>query len=280
MAYSPTPRANKKAFFSDLSGGHIVEFQFTPEEMKFTEGGKFIEKDMVGHYFNDSMWVSGKASPFDVRMFIDRTAESYMVDGDSDPFEQIKRHPNRFAKYGNLDIVNFVRGIAKGRSSSAFIPDFNKKQVAQTKPSAYSSSPDFAQNPDNTKGVLPDLEALLYYVRPLGLDLSKQVSQDTTSLHSSGDGKTEVKTIKIKDFQQTRFTPPPKVRFFYGDIWREGYIEEVNYTLSILNRDMIPQRLDADIRMICSRWGYLSAIDTSKVSTTPNYMFDKNKIPQ
>lgn len=267
MAYSTTPRANKKAFFSDLSGGHIIEFQFTPEQVEFTEGGKFIDREQVGHYFNDSMWISGKESPFEVQLFIDRTAESYLVEGNSDPFEQIKRHPNRFAKYANVDIVNFVKGIANGRSSSAFAP-IPGRAVGVRKPSVYSSSPDFAQNKENANGVLGDVEALMYFVRPKGLDLNKQVSQEQQELYRTPDSKTEVRTVHIQDFKQTRFTPPPKVRFYYGNIWREGYIEEVQYTLSILNSEMIPQRMDAKIQMRCSRWGYLNAINPTLIDNT------------
>ena len=44
MSLNTTPRAVKKAYFSDLEGGNILEFQFAPSELDFSEGGQFADR--------------------------------------------------------------------------------------------------------------------------------------------------------------------------------------------------------------------------------------------
>ena len=61
MELQLTQRAIKKAYFSDLDGGNILEFQFMPHELDFTEGGEYSERKPVGNYFPELMWINGKS---------------------------------------------------------------------------------------------------------------------------------------------------------------------------------------------------------------------------
>lgn len=253
MSDFTTARATKKAYFSDLDGGSILEFQFMPAELDFVEGGDFIERKKTGSYFTDMMWISGKASPFTLQFFIDRTQSSY-VQGtvNENPLSDVQRFPNRFTKYTNLDVVNMVKGMAS--SARNLLSKSRESGKSQLVASNYSATPHYNQNLDENVGVLKDLEALLFFVRPKGLKLAEL----TISTNTRGE-----QAVSVKDFQQSRFTPPPMVRFYYGSIWREGYITEVRYNLSVMNKLLVPQRLDANISMSCTRWGYLNEIRSS-----------------
>lgn len=257
-------RASRKAYFSDLDGGNILEFQFMPSELEFMEGGDFSERKPVGSYFPEFMWINGRTSPMQLQFFIDRTMASFVAgEYNQDPFSEVKRFPNKYAKYTRLDIVNMVNGLSKGQSSSGFLSTFGDKRKGQgVTPiaSGYSASPHYNQPLDENVGVLKDLEALLYYVRPLGLKLGEMTIQTSQRAVMGDKGKGEMGTIKYKDYEQARFTPPPMVRFYFGAIWKEGYISEVNYNLSVLNKKLVPQRLDAKLTMVCTRWGYLSEV--------------------
>lgn len=266
-----TERAKKKAYFSDLDGGHIVDFQFAPEELNLTEGGRFADRVTVGHYFTDYVWLSGKPNKLKLTMWIDRTQES-MITGDLDvnPFEDVLRFPRRSRpRFTNFDVVNLVRGIASGGTSSGFASTFKKKNTAganQIDPTVHSATPDFNQSGYNESvGVYRDVEKLMYYVRPEGFELGTATFQN--------DG-----SVKISDFKQARFTPPPMCRFFYGSMWMEGYIEEVKYNLTVMNKQLVPRRLEAEISFIRTNWGYLneiasdvSAEDFYEVSSSPRY---------
>jgi len=259
MSNITTDRAVKKAYFSDLSGGHIIEFQFSPHELDFSEGGNYADRVSTGNYFTDLIWISGRPNKFNVQLFIDRTQESYFVDNfNQDPFSEISRFPNRNPKYLNFDIVNLAKGIANGGTSSGFASSFKKKYDGdgnKVEASTYSASPHYRQTQfDENVGVLKDLEALMYYVRPEGLNLAE------ATFRSDG-------SVSIKDFSQQRFTPPPMVRFYFGAIWREGYITNVDYNLSVMNKQLVPKRLDATIEIACTRWGYLNDVKPQEINT-------------
>lgn len=255
-----TERATKKAYLTDLNGGNVIDFQFTPEELEFFEGGRFADRQSVGEYHTDYIWISGKPNKFNLKMWVDRTQEAFATGVvNVDPFADSSRFPgvaNR--KYTNFDLVNLVRGIRNGSTSSGFQSTFFKPKATEgnsVDPSIYSFNPDFPQDviQNNIKGVYYDLERLLYYVRPQGFKLSSGTI--------STDG-----VVSLTNFSQTRFMPPPMVRFFYGNSWSEGYIEEVKYSLTAMNKQLVPRRLEADISFLRTRWGYLEEL----ASTTAN----------
>lgn len=255
MSNLTTDRAVKKAYFSDLSGGHIIEFQFSPHQLDFSEGGNYADRVMTGHFFTDLIWISGRPTKFKVQLFIDRTQESYFVENyNQDPFAELHRFPNRNPKYLNFDVVNLAKGIASGNTSSGFASSFkgaDTRGANTVSPSVYSASPHYKQSEfDENVGVLKDLEALLYYVRPDGLKLSEATFKN--------DG-----SVSIRDFEQRRFVPPPMVRFYYGAIWREGYMINVDYNLSVMNKLLVPKRLDAEIEFACTKWGYLNEVNSN-----------------
>lgn len=255
-----TERAKKRAYFSDVDGGHIVEFQFTPDELNFSEGGRFADRISTGFHMTDYVWISGKPSKFKLTMWVDRTTESFVnfEASDTDPFANITRLPrnNRFSE----DNFALVRGLKR-----AFMEEAPPMKANAINPSVYSPTPDFSQEgySDNV-GVYMDVEALMYYVRPEGFQLGKAIED--------AEG-----AINLSQFQQSRFTPPPKCRFFYGNAWMEGYIEEVKYSLTMMNKILVPRRLEADISFIRTNWGYLNevtngdATDFTDVSRSPRY---------
>lgn len=250
-----TDRAVKKAYFSNLEGGRIVEFQFSPASLGFEESSKYATRVKTGSYFTDLVWISGNPNAFNIRMFIDRTQESYTSENyNQDPFSSFRRFPNQSPRFTSLDSVNLVRGIASSNSSSGFASSFKKNTKEggkEIQPSNYSASPHFKQSQFNESvGVTPDLEALMYYVRPKGF----QLDEITTSNNQ---------VVSVSDFDNGRFTPPPMVRFYYGNMWREGYIIRVKYNLSVMNKLLVPRRLDADITMACTKWGYLNELDNA-----------------
>lgn len=260
-----TDRAVKKAYFSDFFGDNIVEFQFAPHELDFSEGGQYADRVVTGNFFTDLIWISGRPTKFSVQMFIDRTQESFISDQyNQDPFANFKRFPNSNPRLSGFDIYNMVQGLKQGSSSSGFATSFKrgntKEDGNEVAPSNYSASPQFSQSQFNeATGVIKDLEAILYYVRPRGLKLSEITIEGT-------------QVVSIGDYKQNRFVPPPKVRFYYGAFWREGYITEVKYNLSVMNKLLVPRRLDATIEMACTSWGYLNEIGNSAIDgAKPNF---------
>lgn len=257
-----TQRATKKAYITDINGGNVIDFQFTPETLELFEGGRFADRISLGEYHTDYIWISGKPNKLDLKMWVDRTMESTGIGSIIDPFSDTARFPKvTNPRFTNFDIVNLVRSIKAGSTSSGFQSTFFKRTGGKTPntvdPSVYAFNPEFPQDDvtNNTKGVYQDVERLMYYVRPQGFKLSSgKIEQDGS--------------IKLTDFSQTRFTPPPKARFFYGNLWCEGYIEEVKYTLSVMNRELVPKRLEADISFIRTRWGYLEEVTDTQSNIT------------
>lgn len=251
MSIKISDRALKKAYFTDIYGGNIIDFQFTPESLEFEEGGKFKDRVAVGRYQTDYVWISGKPNTFDLKMWVDRTDESISRTDFYDPFADEKRFPKQTrSRYLNFDIVNLTKDKYNGIKSM-----FYKKDNIQSNdidPSIYSFNPEFPQDSiqNNSKGVYYDLERLMFFVRPQGFKLS------SGTLETDG-------TLKISDVKQSRFTPPPKVRFFYGNMWCEGYISEVKYTLSAMNRNLVPRRLEAEIQFLRINWGYLEEVEVN-----------------
>ena len=261
-----TDRATKKAYFSDLGGGHIIDFQFTPDELILSEGGRFADRITTGEHITDYIWLSGKPNKINLKMWVDRTQESVDFDSaDTDPFSDIKRFPRvNNPRFTNFDVVNLVRGISKDSLGGIFRKKGNFT-ANKIDPSIYVATPDFKQDllSDNV-GVYKDVEALLHFVRPLGFKLG------SATIGVGG-------VTKISDFKQARFTPPPIVRFFYGSSWMEGYIEEVKYSLTAMNKQLVPRRLEADISFLRTNWGYLSEVSSSVDASEFSSIGNQNK---
>ena len=256
-----TSRATKGAYFSDTNGGNIVDFQFSPESLEFTEGGRFEDRILTGQYHTDYIWISGQPTKQEIKMWVDRTDESFNnVDKTEDPFSDLVRFPKAsIPKYANFDIVNFLKGVKNG------ITDLTKNGLSKKTDdtantvdrSVYSVNPAFSQDVTSAnRGVFYDVELLSYFIRPKGFKLSS--ATDTNGI------------IKITDFPQNRFTPPPKCRFFYGNYWAEGYIQEVDYKLTVMNENLVPLRMEADIIFLTTKWGYLNDLATDNAIDVNN----------
>lgn len=265
-----TDRATKKAYFTDLDGNHLVQFQFTPDTLEFIESGLYIDRIPIGKYFNNLTWISGKPNTFELRLFVDRTQESYLIENyNQSPFDSVTRFPNQHSETRSLDILNLLAGIKNSNTSSGFASNFRdqgEKTSNKVTPTSYNASPDYPQTAFNEgTGVMPDIEALLYYVRPKGLKLSE------ITIQRSGE-------VRIDDFDMGRFIPPPMVRFYYGNLWREGYIVDVKYTLSVMNKLLVPRRLDAQIKIACTNWGYLTDLNDESLEGSEDFnTVDPNK---
>ena len=268
MGNLTTNRATKAAYFTELDGSHITPFQFTPNELDFKESGKYTDRLSTGEYFPDMVWISGSANDFKIRMFIDRTMESFVSsDINADPFSSIKKLNSRYNDGNTLQILSLITAISNGNNPSGFLNDFRSagggkgNKVPMT---SHSMSPDFKQNQiSDGIGVIKDLENILYFVRPKGLRIDQQSTQSKISLYNpnpNGGVQTQLSTVKYQDFQKKRFVPPPMARFYYGSFWREGYIKEVSYKLTCMNSELVPRRMDAEITFGCVRWGYLTEL--------------------
>lgn len=253
-----TERATGRAYFTDLDGGNVIDFQFAPATLSMFEGSRYTDRISIGEYHTDFLWLSGKPNNFKLKFWVDRTQESMGVWTGEDPFENMNNNRMRTnPRYSNFDALNMVRNMAKGEfGSSGFYTSLRKKGDSKKGnplvPSKYSVNPDFRQEGYSEDiGVYGDLEKLLHFVRPKGFKLA--------SIKLNIDG-----TMRLTDFEQSRFTPPPKIRFYYGNMWREGYIEQVSYQLSVMNKRLVPRRLEADITFICTRWGYLTGLSSEE----------------
>ena len=255
-------RSTKGAYFSDTKGGNIIDFQFSPETLEFNEGGRFSDRVLTGRYNVDYIWISGQPTKMSIKMWVDRTLESVTpTDATQDPFGDVVRFPKAtIPRYANFDIVNMVRGMKNGIMDRINGNVKNKQLQSKTPipidPSVFAVSPNFDQSTTTSnKGVFHDVEKLAYFIRPLGYE------QGVATTNSEG-------VISISDYKHNRFTPPPKCRYFYGNFWAEGYIQEVSYKLSVMNENLVPLRMEADIEFIVTDKGYLNDIAGSV--TSPN----------
>ena len=238
MATLGSDRATGRAFFSDLDGGNIIDFQFAPFTLDFEEGGQYEQRTQIGRHFTDAVWISGKPNMFNLNMFVDRTNESVPMDLYDMPYNTLRRFPERqYSQYNPLQAASLVRGMMR----SDVLGDKDFKQ------SEYFANPAFADGYDPARGIYPDLERLLQFVRPVG------VSVDNNTIRNSGE-------VNLEEFEEYRFVAPPMVRFYYGTHWRECYMTSVKYRLSAMNKELVPRRFEADISLIAIRWGYLENV--------------------
>jgi hypothetical protein len=237
MANIPSDRATGRAFLTDLQGGNIVDFQFAPFTLDFEEGGNYEQRTKIGHHFTDAVWISGQPSMFSLYMFVDRTNESVPMDIYDMPYSKVHTMNHRKPQYNQLTLTNLARLIVKKEYKGE--KDF--------KQSEHFPNPEFAQGYDPARGIYPDLEKLLYFVRPEGINM------DNNTIRNSAE-------VSVQDFEMYRFTAPPMVRFHYGTLWRECYMTNVKYKLSAMNKELVPRRFEADIKLVTVRQGYLENV--------------------
>lgn len=237
-----TERATAGAYLADLNGQNIVDFQFSPHELDFSEDSNIVDRMNVGHYYPELVWISGKLKTFNVKMFIDRSLESMVKDSqNNDPFSDVKRFPDQNPRSDNS--VDYSNGLKVANGGQA-----DEIRVEMT---SFDVSPEYPKVTNNDeKGVYPELEKVLYYIRPKGLKIP------SSSLSDKG-------ILTVEDLEISRFTPPPVVRFFYGNLWKQGYLSKVSYTLSVVNKLLVPQRMEATLEFMIEAEGILNDISQS-----------------
>lgn len=261
-------RAKKYAYFCDSEGDNIVDFQFNPANLPLSEGQEYNDKVTTGSYEPDVLWVSAKTQRFNIDMFIDRTYESAGGNSVNDSFVPNK---NPFQGLTNL-AFGTVEASATFNNGNRIVTGlrnaFRKENKEDALEARFVKSDYRAGNNVNSGdfdanvGVLGELKKLLFYVGPKDVNSIPRadVSNDFLTINAN---------TKVIQYSGARkyFTPPPMVQFFYGNIWREGFIENIEYNLSVPNRDLVPQRLEATLQFLVVRGGFLEAPQLSPVST-------------
>jgi hypothetical protein len=248
-----TERAIRSAFFSNESGTVIIDFQFTPVSIEFEKSTAYHSSNMNGFDEPDIGWISGVPSHFALDIFIDRTSESL---GEKYTEYEGETLQNTEFYYG-YDKYN-QSGIIKEYIKSA------KNAKANFKVSDYAVNAVFAKNAkyNETIGVFQDLANLLYFITPLG--------NDTLPV---GD-MTKKGVVVLKNFKTAQFSPPPVILFFYGDFWKKGFLSRISYSLSAMNKNLIPRRLMANLEFIELSGGVLKDIDIKRIMSTAEFFKD------
>ena len=241
-------KALRYAYLANISNDFIIDFQFTPDTLVRTESSDVKTENSTGSFDPNLLWVSGLPESFSVHIFIDRTKGSFVGDKKFSPNVASKpfNYPNPFE---SSVILGAIQRVLAG-----------KKVMQDILPSAYDPAPHFAQT--ETNGVLNDLERIKYFLRPKGY-----TSSAGSSIVTQQNFKDKV---KISEHNNQLFIPPELVRFFYGDIWIEGYLNEFKYTLSCLNKNLVPERLEGDLTISVHNSGVLS----TQYSTPQNSGFN------
>lgn len=251
-------RAIRKAYFSDIEGNNIIDFQFSPHELEFSETARMKMDYLTGVYGVNIAWNSASYGPFSVKLFIDRTKESFASDKLPDTKKTIKT-PSWFPRPDQSSaIVQAVKNIVN--------PIKNRK-AGSPELSTYDPAPSYKQDEAKYNGVLTDLVKFQYFIRPEGYS-----SSIPGMLVNSNDYKGK---LNVEDESELRFSPPPIIRFFNGDIWMEGYVSKFNYKLGIMDMNLIPQRLTGEITINVHRGGQFQSIGNDAslgISSQENFL--------
>jgi len=242
-------RAIKYAYLSNVRGDFVINFQLTPHELKMTESVKIKTESITGNNKVDLYWTSGNVESFNFDMFIDRTQNSRVGASYSTESQRPKN-------------INIFPSIVE---TSATIQGLNKLFANPVERdefviSGYDPSPHFKQV-DDENGVLRDLEQLKYFMRPDGMEKQKGIM-----LTEGGNFKG---SFNAPNEDELIFNSPPILRFFYGSIWKEGYLSKLNYTLSVPNRELVPLRLQAKLVMTVHRSGTFTTLPSINEISTP-----------
>jgi len=246
------PANRKIAYFCDEKGENMFQFMFAPHTLRFVESQEFNQRVLTGSDEADVLWVSGRPKSFPLNIFVDRTPESGGSNQHLDLWENKKSAFQLMPSFQQRirSILAETKAAFKGRDTQ-----FNFV------PSDLNVSPHYEQNTTaNEKfGVGPDLERLLYFNRQKGATASSVV------VRNAQDINTNISQYNKKN-PKLKFVAPPICRFFYGNIWREGYIDNVDYTLSAPNSELICRRLEATLDFIWVRGGTLQETSTPAYS--------------
>lgn len=227
-------RATAGAYFSNMDGSVVFDFQFAPHELNFADRSKYHTRMKVGDYRPEFVWISGETKEIELNVFIDRTYGSKTKQdlGVAPELLPINANPAVNPRViGDSNLATPVKPPAFGEA--------NFKQFA----SDSSVNPNFPQYAnDEESGVYIDFERLRFF---LNLSVKRVNRQDLVN---------GVLTY------ENRFVPPPMAYFIYGSLWLQGYITDIQYTFSAVNKLLVPKRLDAKIKFIIFNDGLLNPI--------------------
>jgi hypothetical protein len=243
-------RALKSAYLSNVEGSVIIDFQFSPSELDFSENSSVKVETLTGEYGADLFWTSSNMDSVTLKLFIDRTSESFVGTKTPDKEKTVKI-PSWFPKpYETSAIVNAIKRQLK------------PKEAGQIERSSYDPSPNFKQDEAKYNGVLTDLAKIQLFLRPEGYKSSL-----SGMLVNSKNYKGK---LNIEESAGKRFSPPPIIRFFHGDLWVEGYATKFSYNLSVMNTQLVPQRLTGDLIIVVSRSGQFKSVGSSAENYSSN----------
>lgn len=254
MQLNTLPKNRKVAYLADVDGKNIIQFMFAPNTLGFSEGNNYYEEIKIGRTKPDVLWVSAQPQSFSFEIFIDRTAESAGTNENLDIYADYKTTGFQAASQRFFpSLTQRLRTIINKLHSS----NYTIMAEYEGQLSDLNIAPHYQQNleENEVKGVLPDLEKLLYYVRQKGAKGSDLVVEDLGNIG-------EVSSAISQNITADRlFVSPPKCRFYYGSIWKEGYIRNIQYQLLVPNAQLIPRRLVANIDFLITRGGTLSEVN-------------------
>jgi hypothetical protein len=258
------PANRKVAYLCDMNGDNVFAFMFAPHELDFTEENDFFENIPVGSTEPDVLWVGGVPKRFPLEIFVDRTNESGGTNTELDAFyqenvnqsfssqlaERLARTIGRITDAANADIATF--------SSAPTGQKFNFVR------SDLNISPQYSQDgyDNETIGVYPDLDRLLYYIRQAGENADSVSIDEGATIEQINSQINKFSNPSVK-----KFVSPPKCRFFYGTLWREGYVRKLDYKLEVPNAQLIPRRLRAKLEFLWIRGGSLSPVAPAQSTT-------------
>lgn len=238
-------RAVAGAYFSNQDGSVIFDFQFAPHELSFSDKNKFYTRMKVGAYRPEFVWISGDSKQIELNLFIDRTygsktREDLGADLSTLPaFRQPSSNPR------------VIPGQADSYAQSANPPQFDDSNFKQFA-SRFSPNPKFPQSANDEEiGVYLDYENLRYF---LNINLKRVSREDLLR-----------GVIQYED----RFIPPPKALFIYGNLWMSGYIVEVQYNFSAMNKFLVPKRMEAKVMFVVEDDGLLNPVKNTGGGQSP-----------
>lgn len=239
-------RAYKTAYFSDKDGINIVDFQLAPIAIDGEVKASYDIKTLTGRTKPDSLWIKNEKEPFIIDIFIDRTQESIPNPEQFNPGGE-KGYLSDFLFKSLGQYTRNIKAMSENVNSAS-----SDAVTAKAKKSwsSFAVNPNFKQDP-NIIGVYADLDKILYFTKPeLYTGQSRMTGYNT-------DVRGE---ISIYSDEQTTFSPPPAMYYFYGNLWRECVLLSVKYRLSAMTKYLIPCRLEATLTLNIQDEGILSEL--------------------
>ena len=237
-------KATKHAYFSDVTGNVIIDFQFSPHELEFRENSKIVGESVVGHFGNNLLWIGGDVSDVKIHIFIDRTEESFV----GQKSDLTTRHIQTPGIFSNPLEKSVVVDAIKNVISMSQLPGINNPER-----SYYDPAPHFPQKENSETGVLNDIAKFQYFTRPEGY-------KSNTIVIKEGSKSSKRDRYVYTSENDALFSAPPIIRFYHGEMWVEGYITNFSYKVSAMNTELIPRRMEGDISIKVHRYGSFKTV--------------------